>query len=183
MARSVLKLGRWAAAAGLALGLLWGACAPAEAAPVVCSAGDAATITSLQQTVEAGVLYQEMVRRFGQPKQCAVKQEGTGTTLTFAFGHHAEMEARIDTAVEYSEQRVMFKGLNDDAALDLLKRAGAKFFGEDGCGVDWGKSADEPNTDKPEEHARVYQGTACNCKGRIEFRGKAVTGVALSTAC
>lgn len=140
-------------------------------------------IQQLQQTVQNGPFYQELVRRFGKAESCKATLDGTMVKLKFAFHHEARLEAKVDSAIEYSEQSVEMHGLNHDTALELLKKGAGDAFGEQGCGIDWGKSTDEPAGKDPEMHAKVYRGTSCNCQARVVFRGKTVMTLLLSSSC
>jgi hypothetical protein len=199
MARSVLKRERGAAAARraaiyLTLALATLGCAGASVArgqAVVCSSEGSASIPDesqkhvqeVQQTVQAGVFYLELLHRFEKPESCRVKMDGTSVTLAYVFPHGARLEAQFDSAIEYSEQHLVLRGLNQDAALTLLKKGAADAFGDDGCGLDWSQSKDETDGVEHAMHSAVYRGTSCNCQARLMYRGKIVVGLALSSSC
>jgi len=189
MARAVLA----SVVCGIVLGgmIAGGAVCMAQGPAILCLAEGTASLPAdaqaqvqqLQQTVEAGPFYQKLLQRFGKPETCRAKTEGTSVALSYVFAHDAKLEAKIDSAIEYSEQRVDFNGLDRKAALELLKKGAADAFGDHGCGVEWGKPAEEPVADQPEAHANVYRGSSCNCQARMIFRGKAVAGLMVSSSC
>ena len=163
----------------------------ASAQAVPCLALHSATVsptlqkqaTELQQKVEAGPFYNEMLRRFGKPKSCELKTDGESIALSFGFRQDAHLDARMDSSIESSEQSAELRGLSQRTALMLLKKAEKDLYGPDGCGIDWGRPQDVPIENQKGSHAAVFRGDSCNCQGRVIYRGVSVVGFRLSSAC
>jgi len=137
----------------------------------------------LQQRVTVGPFYKELLRKFGSPKSCNAKLDGETITLSYAFRNHAHLEARASSSIEYSQQRVDFRGLNTEQAKALLRAAESDSFGLSGCGMDWDKPETDSTGKQPGSHAVVFRGDSCNCQGRVLYEGNSVVALILSNSC
>jgi hypothetical protein len=137
----------------------------------------------LEQGVTTGPFYQELQRKFGNPKTCRLKMDEDSITLSYAFRNHARLQARVSSAIEYAEQRADLRGLSSDKALQLLKAAEEESFGHHGCGMDWNKPESDATEDSPGSHAIVFRGDSCNCQARVLYQGTSVIGMVLSHSC
>ena len=86
------------------------------------------TLKELQQSVESGPLYQELVSTTGKPQSCEVAWKDGDLTLSYLFNKEGRLRATITPAIEVEEERVKLPKLQpvtEEQALALLK-AGAK---------------------------------------------------------
>ena len=189
MARPILGSAPW----GAALLLLGTVCAChqwslAQSEAPRCIASDAGNLPSarqqqirdLERRVEAGPFYRKMAHRLGKPKGCEAKLDGQNVQIVFRFREDAHLEARENSSIEYSEQRAALGGLSRAKALELLKRGVADMVGPGGCGMTWSQPQEQTEEGS---RATVFRGGSCNCQGRILYRGDAVVGLEMSSAC
>ena len=128
------------------------------------------TLKELQQSVESGPLYQELVSTTGKPQSCEVAWKDGDLTLSYLFNKEGRLRATITPAIEVEEERVKLPKLQpitEERALALLK-AGAKHHfpptpessGEDGCGIKWGEPKERTSSGS---RVVAYWGQTCNC--------------------
>ena len=169
--------------ANFAGGLLSSAkeCLPREGAGLAASRQK--QVSDLRQRVAIGPFYQELLRKFGNPKRCDLKVDGDTIMLSFAFRNHARLEARVSPSIEYAEQRADLPGLSSERALTLLKAAAEDSFRDGGCGIDWNKPEVVAGEKPSGAHAVVFRGDSCNCQGRVLYEDSSVVGMVLSHSC
>ncbi|HUI83689.1 MAG TPA: hypothetical protein VL240_05670 [Candidatus Binatia bacterium] len=138
---------------------------------------------ALQKRIEKGVFYRELIGRLGPPQSCNERLEGDTLALTWAFRGNARLEARIDTSLEFSEQRMQLSRLTGERALALLKAAEKDLYGDDGCGIRWKKPVSEKDASHPASWERIYRGTTCNCQARVTYRQKSIVALLMRSAC
>ncbi len=199
MARAVLE--RMTTAGNLAalaiLGLLT-ACgsgvkhadAQAKAAPLICtgslsqaSAELQNAYPSFQHRIEEGPLYQALQEHRGPPRGCVRSVQADGLRLAYKFSKSGALVARIDPRIEFSEQRVNLKGLDEAQAKSLLQAAETNTFGTTGCGIAWDQPVTEKRGTFGGSREVVYRGDACNCQARVAYDGAKVIGLLLRSAC
>lgn len=192
MARPVLSSARfWAASFLLGLLSLGGQSSWAQSQSSQCSPGDLANLPAsrqhqvreLEQRVEAGPFYRKMLRQLGKPNRCDTKLDGENIALSYVFRDDAHLDARVNSSIEYSEQRAEFLGLSREKALALLKKGALDSFGREGCGIDWNQPQEQTAGDTAGSRATVFRGDSCNCQARIVYRGDSVVALVLSSAC
>lgn len=137
----------------------------------------------LREHVSAGPVFNEMIHRLGKPQSCDVKLDGETISLLYSFRHNAQLQARQNTSIEYSELRAQFRGLGNQQARSLLKKEEKNSFGSDGCGLNWNKPEDEATGDQPGRHSVIYRGSSCNCQARLIYQAESVVELILSSAC
>ncbi len=199
MARAVLE--RMMTAGSLAalaiLGLLT-ACesgvkqtdAQTKTAPLVCtgslsqaSAELLKAYPSFQRHIEDGPLYQALQERLGPARGCVRSVQADGLRLVYKFSKSGALVARIDPRIEFSEQRVNLKGLDEAQAKSLLQAAETNTFGTTGCGIAWDQPVTEKRGTFGGSREVVYRGDACNCQARVAYDGAKVIGLLLRSAC
>jgi hypothetical protein len=122
-------------------------------------------------------------RRLGSPLACAVRAEGGSVWLEYKYAKGGKLEAHRDSAIELTEQRLTKAGLYKTTALILLQRTERWAFDGKGCGIAWKKApAREPGA-TPDSHDLAYRGADCNCQGRLEYNGAALTGLVFRSTC
>jgi hypothetical protein len=115
-------------------------------------------------------------RRLGPPLTCAVRAEGGSVWLEYEYAKGGKLEAHRDSAIELT-------GLSKTTALILLQRTERWAFDGKGCGISWKKPpAREPGATS-DRHDLAYRGADCNCQGRIEYNGAALTGLVFRSTC
>ncbi len=192
MARPVLGSARcWAASFLLGLSSLGGQSSWAQSQASQCSPSGLANlppsrqqqVREYQHRVEAGPFYKKMLRQLGKPNSCDAKLDGENIALSYVFRDDAHLDARVNSSIEYSEQRAEFRGLSREKALVLLKKGALDLFGREGCGIDWNLPQDQSTVDTPGSRATVFRGDSCNCQARIVYHGDSVVALVLSSAC
>jgi hypothetical protein len=164
--------------------------ATAKAVPLICT-GDLSKAPSelqsayppLRHHIEAGPLYQALEQRLGPPQSCARSVQGGALRLAYEFPRNGTLVAQIDPRIEFSEQRVNLRGLEEAEAKSLLQAAETNTFGATGCGINWERPVtEEPGTFGGSSEV-VYRGDACNCQARVVYDDEKVIGVVLRSAC
>jgi hypothetical protein len=192
MARPVLTGVRWCAMRLLLAPLLlacqggWAQSAAPSCTPPELEGMAAASqkqVRDLQQRVEAGPFYREMLHEFRRPQSCSVAEESGAIRLSYTFTKEARLDAQVNAAIESSLERATFPGLNREKALELLKKGESDSYGKDGCGIDWKRPEDETVGDPSGSRAMVFRGDSCNCQARIVYHGDSVVALVLSSAC
>src|SRR5450755_4339289 len=87
------------------------------------SPSDAKEVREFRKRVESGPFYAEMVRRLGPPQSCENSKDEQETRLTCQFREHGRLQARANSAIEFSEQRMDLPHINAKSAVALLKHA------------------------------------------------------------
>jgi hypothetical protein len=141
-----------------------------------------ANVRQLQQHLSAGPFYRAMTARHGKPRTCTVEMDGGKTSMSYLFRGGARVSAKVDPAVEYSEERADVERMDPAKAMTLLKDAERYAYRPNGCGMKW--------TDPEEERSAtaglrdvIYRGGACNCQARLTYAGNYVVALVLRTAC
>ena len=194
MARAVLNLERgqcWAVALVLALVPFAGSAERAKREGVPCSPRALLSLPPSRQRemadflrrVESGPLYRELLHRTGKPATCNVTIEDTIISLYYAFRGGAQLEAKTDSSIEFSEQRAQIPGINDGEAVSVLRESEKDSFGEGGCGIDWNHPSVKEAGLGPGSREVVYRGNACNCLARTIHKPKTLVALVLSGAC
>ena len=154
-----------------------------------CSANSAAVPAAQRQAfrdflvqVESGPFYRELAGKAGKAQSCAVSRKGDNLELSYAFADHGRLEATVNPAIEFAEQRATVRAIDEQRALALLREAETHAFGADGCGIDW-KESEKEEGDRPSSSALVYRGDACNCQARALFENGRIIALVLRSAC
>jgi hypothetical protein len=122
-------------------------------------------------------------RRLGPALTCTVRAEGGSVWLEYEYAKGGKLEAHRDYAIELTELHLTKAGLSRRTALILLQRTERWAFDGKGCGIPWKKPpAREPGA-APDGHDLAYRGADCNCQGRLEYNGAALTGLVFRSAC
>ncbi len=182
MARAVLGLvSRWVTPLALAAVLL----APAyAAAPTACSSSNLnSEAHKFQERISAGAFYQEMLLRFGKPLACSVAVQEGSTSLTYTFPRGAQLIAKTDSKIEFSEQSLQPIHMETTAAVALLKRAERDAYPPGGCGIEWTSGEEESQAGAAGNHEIIYRGDTCNCQARLIYSGNDVVTIVLRSAC
>jgi hypothetical protein len=140
-------------------------------------------VQQFRDRVEAGPLYKELLRRVGKPGACKTHLEGETITLSCVFPSEMRLEARANTKIEFSEQRVELPGVNKREALTLLKESEKESFGRDSCGVHWNRPVEKPSPDSAGTREVVYRGDICNCQGRVIYKNSSIVALVWRSAC
>ena len=135
-----------------------------------------------QAQVESGPFYRELAGKAGKAEACAIRRDGDNIKLTYTFAEEGRLEATVNPAIEFAEQRASMRSITEQRALALLHDAEKHAFGADGCGIEW-KEPEKEVTDAPGSSAVVYRGDACNCQAREVFEGGRITALVLRSAC
>ena len=139
-------------------------------------------VRDLQKALLTSPFYKELVRRDGKPLACGVTLDDTIVKLTYSFRNKATLESTVTAGAESAEQRMQVRSITANAATALLKIAEKSSF-NGGCGIVWGKPAEEAAGDQPGTRELVYRGDTCNCQARLVYKGKSVIGLILRSAC
>lgn len=140
------------------------------------------TLKELQQGVESGPLYQELVSTSGKPQACKVTREDkfNEVTLTYLLNEQWRLEATINPAVEYLEQNVKLTRITEERALALLMAAVKHSFGGR-CGITWSKPSERT---APGLREVFYRGNAtCRCAARKVYVGGRITELSVIRTC
>jgi hypothetical protein len=150
-------------------------------------------IRRLQQWVESGPFYRELVNRFGGPKGCASRKDDLGTEISYKFSENASLDILTNPTIELSEQHLHLRDITTESAIKLLKSAEMYSYPPHGCGIDW----NHPAANSPESNAAkagpaggdaasrevIYRGNVCNCEASIRYDHDSVVELALRSAC
>jgi hypothetical protein len=137
------------------------------------------TLQKLQQSVESGPLYRELVSASGKPQACKVTLEKNAMTLTYLFNEEGHLQVTIDPTIEFSEEKVKLPKLppiTEEQALALLKAAEKHSFGENGCGIKWSKPLSKRRT--PGLREVSYLGDVA-CAASKLYRGDRIAELSL----
>jgi hypothetical protein len=164
--------------------------ATAQAGPPVCT-GDLSqapanlqsAYSSLQRRTEAGPFYHALEQRLGPPRSCARSLQAGALRLAYEFPRNGALVVQIDPRIEFSEQRVKLRGLEENEAKSLLQAAETNAFGATGCGLNWEQPVNEGPGTLGGSSETVYRGDACNCQARMAYDGEKVIGLVLRSAC
>lgn len=137
----------------------------------------------LLQRVGAGPFYKELVRRRGTPATCRISADETNLTLIYEFPGNARLEAKSNSSIEYSEQRMELIGLTRARAMALLKANEKHSWGAKGCGINWLRPDEEQPGKEPGSREVVYRGSSCNCQGRLVYGKNLVVALVSTSAC
>ena len=135
----------------------------------------------LAQT-QSGPFYRELAGKAGKAEACAVSRDGDNLKLAYTFADQGHLDATLNPAIEFAEQRATMRSITEQRALALLHDAEKHAYGADGCGIEW-KGPEKEATDAPGSSAVVYRGDACNCQAREVFEGGRITAIVLRSAC
>jgi len=134
--------------------------------------------------IKAGPFYKELLRRRGKPSTCQLAINGDNLTVTFGFRGGAQLLAKANPAIEYSEQRMDLRGLTRSQALALVKAGEKQAWGAKGCGIRWRSPDEDSPGDQPGSHEVVYRGDNCNCQARLVYEKRNVlAALVLRSAC
>lgn len=157
-----------------------------------CRSGNA-EIRRLQQWVESGPLYRELVNRFGGPKGCASRKDDLETEISYKFSENASLDILTNPTIELSEQHLHLRDIATESAIKLLKSAELYSYPPHGCGIDW----NHPAANSSESNAAragsaggdaasrevIYRGNVCNCEASIRYDHNSVVELVLRSAC
>jgi hypothetical protein len=189
VARAILGLGRSLAlifvafCAATASGQASSAaeCAPSGSAAVL--PAQQGNLREFERQVKAGPFYRELTRRFGAPEACKTTLDEGNITLSFTYRGDARLNARVDSDIEFTEQRVQLSGISANNGIALLKKAETNGFGSHSCGIVWKAPAETIAGERAGSREAIYLGSTCNCKARVIYEGSSVVGLVLSSAC
>ena len=142
-----------------------------------------AEIQNIQQAVQSGPFYQELVSKVGKPEACEISLDDGNVKLSYAFRGQGRLRATVNPDAEFTEQKLEYRAITEERALTLLKEAEKALFGENGCGIEWKRPAEEPSAEVVGSRSTVYEGHACNCKARKSYEGADIVALGLSGAC
>jgi hypothetical protein len=146
------------------------------------STDSSAQAAKFQKMVQGGPFYKELVRRSGKSGACQIGKEGENILLTCQFHGAARLEARSNSAIEFSEQKIEVQKISRKMALALLRETEKYSFGPKGCSVNWDRAADSENESNGSREV-AYRGDTCNCQGRLVYRADSVVGLIWRSAC
>jgi hypothetical protein len=183
MARTVLTSGsQWVASLLLAAALLFTPVSCAD--QTACSSKDLdPEIHGLQEQMSKGAFYKELLLRFGKPLTCNVDVQDGKMSLTYVFRLGAQLIAKTDPKVEFSEQTVKLIHLETGKAIALLKRTERDAYHPNGCGISWTRGEDKSTASSSDSREVVYRGETCNCQARLVYKGRYVVTLVLRSAC
>jgi hypothetical protein len=141
-----------------------------------------AQAAKFQEMVQGGPFYKELVRLSGRSGACQLGNEGENILLTCQFHGAARLEARSNSAIEFSEQKIEVQQISRKKALALLRETEKYSFGPKGCSVNWNRAADSENESNGSREV-AYRGDTCNCQGRLVYRANSVVGLIWRSAC
>jgi hypothetical protein len=145
-------------------------------------------VQEFEQQVKSGPLYKELTRRFGTPEACKTTFDDGNINLSFTYHGDARLDAKLNSQIEFTEQRVQLNGISAKTwsaktGIALLKLAETSAFGTHGCGIEWKAPAETIAGERAGSREAVYRGGTCNCQARVIYAGGSVVGLALSSAC
>jgi hypothetical protein len=145
-------------------------------------------VREFERQVKLGPFYKELTRRFGTPEVCKTTLDDGNINLSFAYHGGARLNAKMDSRIEFTEQRVQLSGMSaktwsEKTGIALLKLAETNAFGTHGCGIVWEAPAETIAGERAGSHETVYRGDTCNCQARVIYEGGSVVGLVLSSAC
>jgi len=140
-------------------------------------------VREFERQVKSGPFYKELTRRFGTPEACKTTLDDGNINLSFTYHGDARLNAKMDSRIEFTEQRAQLSGMSEKSGIALLKQAEANAFGTHGCGIVWKAPAETIAGERAGSHEAVYRGDTCNCQARVIYEGSSVVGLVLSSAC
>lgn len=145
-------------------------------------------VRDFERATRVAPFFKEMSARFGAPRTCELAVEGTRITLTFTFPGQGRLFSQSDPTAELAEQRMTLPArssprMTEKQAITLLKTAEKASFGPEGCGIDWSGAPESSEGELAETRQAIYRGKACNCQGRLVYRGNLLVELILSSAC
>jgi hypothetical protein len=145
-------------------------------------------VREFERQVKSGPFYKELTRRFGTPEACKTTLDDGNINLSFTYRGDAHLSAKMDSRIEFTEQRVQLSGISAKTwsaktGIALLKQAETNAFGTHGCGIVWKAPAETIAGERAGSHQAVYLGDTCNCQARVIYEGSSVVGLVLSSAC
>jgi hypothetical protein len=147
------------------------------------SPSDAQEIQEFRKRVESGPFYAEMVRRLGKPQSCENKKDQQELDVTCVFRKNGRLQARSNSAIEFSELRMNLLRISAESALALLKAAEKHSYGRDGCGIAWDHPTTESKGQRAGSREVVYRGDVCNCQASVVYDHHSVVALVLRSAC
>ena len=132
--------------------------------------------------VQSGPFYRELAGKAGKTRACHVSRDGDKIRLSYTFTQHVHLDATVNPAIEFAEQRATVRSMSEQRALALLSAAETHAFGADGCGIDWKEPEKEPGS-RPGSSEIVYRGDTCNCQAREILEEGHIVVLVLSSAC
>jgi hypothetical protein len=166
-------------------------CTGTQASAAECSHSSEAGVPQSRQSevreflkrVESGPFFRELVHRLGKPEACESGVDEGGIRVSYTFHENGNLQARINSGLELSEQRIELRHIDTKTALALLKDAEKYLYGRDGCGIAWNHPTEESVDPRAGSHEVTFQGEVCNCKARVLYVHNAVVGLVLRSAC
>jgi len=131
---------------------------------------------------KAGPFYRELAGKSGAAGACALSRNGDNMMLVYTFANGGRLQATVNPAIEFAEQRATVSSITEDRALALLRNAERHAFGADGCGIEW-KEPEKEGSAAPGSSEIVYRGDTCNCQGRELVKDGRVIALILRSAC
>ncbi len=139
-------------------------------------------IREYEQGLQQGPFYRELARRFGKPLSCSIEFDGRQANFSYVFAG-GRLTARINPAIEFSEQRLDCPPMETKDALRLLKAAEKDAFTPDGCGIRWNRPKTGSSGEIAGAREMVYRGDTCNCKAQLFYQRNLVVAMILKSAC
>jgi hypothetical protein len=146
------------------------------------SAAQHKALREFMAQVQAGPLYRELAGKAGKAQACAVTRDGGNLKLSYIFADGGRLDAALDPAIEFAEQRAALRAITEERAVALLREAEKHAFGADGCGIGW-KEPEREQGAAPGSFEVIYRGDACNCQAREIFKDGRVIALVLRSAC
>jgi hypothetical protein len=147
------------------------------------SPSGAKELHEFRKRVESGSFYAEMVRRLGKPQSCENRKDQQEMHLTCVFRENGRLQARTNSAIEFSEQRMDLQHINAKSAVALLKDAERHSYGRHGCGIAWNRPITESAGEHADSREVVYRGDVCNCQASVLYDHNSVVALVLRSAC
>jgi hypothetical protein len=171
--------------------ILIAASMPARGQAVQCSSDSLAAaplsrqkeVEHSQQRLESSPFYRALAQHEGKPQSCHLELVDTKMKISYMFGDKAVLEAQVDPSIEYSKQRLEFRGLSEREAVTLLKEEEVDSYGGSGCGIKWKHPTRQPSKTRPGQVEVLYRGDVCNCQARVVYDGRSVVALVLSSTC
>jgi hypothetical protein len=147
------------------------------------SPSDAKELREFRKRVESGPFYAEMVRRLGQPQSCKSSKDQQEMDLACVFREHGRLQARANSTIEFSEQRMDLPHINAKRAIAFLKDAERHSYAPRGCGIAWNRPITESAAEHGDSREVVYRGDVCNCQASLLYDHNSVVALILRSAC
>lgn len=133
--------------------------------------------------VEASPFFREALARHGAADACELRVETGALVVSFRFPGGGEVRGSTDPSIETSDLRATLRGIDEKAALALLRNAERAAYGEEGCGIRWNDAAREPSILGAEGEDTVFRGDVCNCQARMSSTSPGTFRLLLRSAC